>query len=135
MHVLKLGEIFVLLNYRVEVLSNQSNKNECTIELLVSFDLESVVDSDAPEWRNNSTALAHVFGSLLHSPTIKICSMRPLEDIMSVLDIERPPCSLVPGPILRKRVSFCADHPVTEVVEVNHEYPPDYFYTRFDMKR
>lgn len=48
MHVLKLGEIFVLLKYRVEVLSNQSNKNECTIELLVSFDLESVVDSDAP---------------------------------------------------------------------------------------
>jgi hypothetical protein len=37
--------------------------------------------------------------------------------------------------VLKKRVSFCADCPVTDVVEITHEYPSDYFYSSFDMKQ
>jgi hypothetical protein len=54
--------------------------------------------------------------------------------MLSVIDIEPSPYS-APDSLLRKRVRFCADHPVTEVVDVTHEYPHNYFYTSYDMKR
>jgi len=41
----------------------------------------------------------------------------------------------LPEGVLKKRVSFCADCPVTEVVEISHEYPYDYFYSSFDMEQ
>ncbi len=37
--------------------------------------------------------------------------------------------------IKKRRVTFCAEHPVTVVMEVSHNYPSDYFYTRSDMAR
>jgi hypothetical protein len=40
----------------------------------------------------------------------------------------------------KRRVTFCSsdgddEHPVTEVIEVTHNYPSDYFYTRSELAR
>jgi len=66
---------------------------------------------------------------------MKLHGVRVCQDMMlSVIDIEPSPCS-APDSLIRKRVRFCADHPVTEVLDVTHEYPHHYFYTSYDMKR
>lgn len=52
---------------------------------------------------------------------------------MSVIVINRPPCSVVASIApRRKRVEFCTR---MEVRAVTHKYPSDYFYTRSEMDR
>ncbi|KAL9178662.1 hypothetical protein ACHAXT_002000 [Thalassiosira profunda] len=62
------------------------------------------------------------------------CSIR--SSIMSVPDVDRPPCSICTtpnAPPRRKRVRFSAE--VDDVRLVSHKYPSDYFYTRSEMAR
>mmetsp|Transcript_18310 Transcript_18310/g.39579 ORF Transcript_18310/g.39579 Transcript_18310/m.39579 type:complete len:161 (-) Transcript_18310:209-691(-) len=51
---------------------------------------------------------------------------------MSVVDMPSCPMYIAPR---RKRVKFCAEHPVTKVMEVTHKYPSNYFYSRSEVDR